>query len=72
MEHKVSYFGGRVSGYGWRCSCGKSSGTGALTPGQDPAEDPATPWADAFERTMNAHEHLIAVGQPPRWARSGS
>lgn len=56
--HKISYFGGKVRGYGWSCKCGEKSGSGA---GDD------HPWEYSYERTWDAHMHLIAVGQPPAW-----
>lgn len=43
-DHVVTYRGSTKSGHTWSCSCGSGSGDVA--------------WADAFDRTMEAHAHL--------------
>lgn len=52
-EHKMSYIGSKIPGYGWKCSCGEAEGTGI---GED------HPFAEKFDRTWWAREHLVQVG----------
>lgn len=47
--HAIRYSGNRKRGWGWQCECGEGSGN--------------IPWAERFERTWSAHDHLDEMGK---------
>lgn len=49
IEHEIRYGGGPKHGYRWACTCGESS-------------DMMRSWADPYDRTEEAHDHLLKVG----------